>query len=278
MGFTLYTDDSDSSQKTNNIPTKNLPVPIDMNEMEMISMGSENETIDAYPSFKKSSHSKVGWKPQHNHTKVVIRKMDEKHIHTTSSKPWHPSQDMYLTVHPILNEFDERKMRRRLNSPAKRDKSTQTPEQNGEELTSKPNTISSIKNAVHSTHESSNTAIVQSVSDSIESVASMGSHHSIAPRLGRSFRSRYYNREEEKAILNFIVNNRRYSEVNGKTLWITMEEKNVVANRSWQSMKERYQKHIAPNLGKFNNLNSSDIKQLNRYLSAVSKHIKYRTT
>ena len=249
-----------------------------MNEMETISIGSENKTIDTYSSCEKRSYSKVGRKPQNNHTKKTRSKIDEKYIRTTTSKPWHPSQDMYLTVHPILNEFDERKMRRKLNSPTKRDKSTQTPEQNGEELTSKPNTISSIKNAVHSTHESSNTAIVQSVSDSIESVASMGSHHSIAPRLGRSFRSRYYNREEEKAILNFIVNNRRYSEVNGKALWIMMEEKNVVANRSWQSMKERYQKHIAPNLGKFNNLNSNSIKQLNKYLSAVSKHIKYRTT
>ena len=275
MGFTLYTDDSDSSQKTNNIPMKNLPVPIDMNEMEMISMGSENETIDAYPSFKKSSPSKVGWKPQHNHTNAVIRKMDEKYIHTTSSKPWHPSQDMHLPVYPILNEFNERKMRRKLNSPTKRDKSTQTPEQNREEVTSISNTTTSAKSAVHSTQESSNTAIAESVNGYNKSVVS---HRSKKPRFGGSFRSRYYNQEEEKAILNFIVNNRRYSEVNGKALWIMMEEKNVVANRSWQSMKERYRKYIAPNLGKFSNLNSSDIKQLNKYLSAVSKHIKYRTT
>ena len=274
MGFTLYADASDPSEKTNNIPTKNFPVPIDMNEMEMISIGSENETIDTYLCFKKSSHSKVGSKPQCNHTKAVIRKIDEKYMHTTASTPWHPSQDMHLTLYPILNEFNERKMRRKLNSPTKRDKSTQTPEQNREKVTSTSNTTTSAKNVVHSTQESRNTAIAESVNDYNESVVS---HRSKTPRFGGSFRSRYYDQEEEKAILNFIVNNKRYSEVNGKSLWIMMEEKHVVANRSWQSMKERYRKYIAPNLGKFSNLNSSDIKQLNKYLSAVSRRIKYRT-
>jgi hypothetical protein len=52
-----------------------------------------------------------------------------------------------------------------------------------------------------------------------------------------------------------------------------MEEKNIVANRSWQSMKERYRKYISPKLENFGNLNSNDIRQLNKYLSTVSKKI-----
>ena len=48
MGFTLYIDDSDSSNKINNIPKKNFQVAINMNEMETISIGSENKTIDTY--------------------------------------------------------------------------------------------------------------------------------------------------------------------------------------------------------------------------------------
>ena len=165
-----------------------------------------------------------------------------------------------------------------MNSPTKRDKSTQTPEKNREEVTSTSNIIRSAKNIRNSTHESSNTTIAKSVNDHNESVVSVVSHRCIAPRVGGSIGSRYYNQEEDKAILNFIVHNRRYSEVNGKALWIMMEEKNVVADRSWQSMKERYQKYIAPNIEMFDNLNSNDIKQLNKYLSTVSKHIKNRTT
>ena len=59
MGFTLYADASDPSEKTNNIPTKNFPMAIKMNAMEIISIRSENGTIDTYPSFKKGSHSKM---------------------------------------------------------------------------------------------------------------------------------------------------------------------------------------------------------------------------
>jgi len=79
---------------------------------------------------------------------------------------------------------------------------------------------------------------------------------------------------EEIAILNFIVTNKRYSDVNGNNLWQLMETKKVVEKRSWQSMKERFRRHIAPNLDRYKNLSSTNIKQFNIYLSSVTKKIK----
>ena len=92
-----------------------------------------------------------------------------------------------------------------------------------------------------------------------------------------SKQSRNYNKQEEIAILDFITTNRRYSEVNGNTLWQLMETKTIVANRSWQSMKERFRRHIAPNLNRFNNLTPKDINQFNKYLSSISKQIRKKS-
>ena len=126
----------------------------------------------------------------------------------------------------------------------------------------------------NSVEESNNVVGVENANDDNESVVSAVSHRSIASSVASSRLSRNYNHDEEKAILDFIVKNRRYSEVNGNSLWIVMAEKNIVVNRSWQSMKERYRKYIAPKLENFSNLTSNDISQLNKYLSTVSKNIK----
>lgn len=89
--------------------------------------------------------------------------------------------------------------------------------------------------------------------------------------------SRNYTMAEEIGILKFIITNRRFSEVNGNSLWQLMETKKVVDNRSWQSMKERFRRHIGPNLDRYEGLTSKEINQFNKYLSAVSKNIKKKS-
>ena len=80
--------------------------------------------------------------------------------------------------------------------------------------------------------------------------------------------------EHHADFLNFIVTNRRFSEVNGNNLWRLMESKKIAENRSWQSLKERFRRQIGPNLGRYKTLKEKDISQLNKYLSAVSRQIK----
>ena len=105
------------------------------------------------------------------------------------------------------------------------------------------------------------------------SVASDG-HQSIKSALNGSRQSRNFSIDEDMAILNFIVTNRRFSEVNGNNLWRLMESKKIAENRSWQSLKERFRRQIGPNLGRYKTLKEKDISQLNKYLSAVSRQIK----
>merc|ERR1719361_616698 len=88
---------------------------------------------------------------------------------------------------------------------------------------------------------------------------------------------RYYDEKEDKAILDFIVTSRRFSEVNGNALWIAMELKNIVPNRSWQSMKNRLIQYIALKLENFRFLNSDDVCQLKKYLGKASKQIEKQT-
>ena len=112
------------------------------------------------------------------------------------------------------------------------------------------------------------------IDDDNVSVISSSSNRTNTSIMSGSKQGRSYSRQEEIAILNFIVTNRRFSEVNGNTLWALMETKKIVENRSWQSMKERFRRHMAPNLDRYTNLTAKDISQLNKYLSVVSKQIK----
>ena len=109
--------------------------------------------------------------------------------------------------------------------------------------------------------------------DDNASVASDG-NQSIKSILNGSRQSRNFSIDEDMAILNFIVTNRRFSEVNGNNLWRLMESKSIAQNRSWQSLKERFRRQIGPNLGRYKTLKEKDISQLNKYLSAVSRQIK----
>ena len=112
------------------------------------------------------------------------------------------------------------------------------------------------------------------IDDDNVSVISSSSNRTNTSIMSGSKQGRNYSRQEEIAILNFIVTNKRFSEVNGNTLWALMETKKIVENRSWQSMKERFRRHMAPNLDRYTNLTPKDISQLNKYLSVVSKQIK----
>ena len=63
---------------------------------------------------------------------------------------------------------------------------------------------------------------------------------------------RLYTKEEDQAILDYIVETRRFSEVKGNALWELMEQRDVLPNRTGQSMKERFRKRILPKLSRYN--------------------------
>ena len=59
---------------------------------------------------------------------------------------------------------------------------------------------------------------------------------------------RNFSEEEDLEILKFLVKNKKFSETNDNKLWALMENYNVISRRSAQSMKERFNKKISPNL------------------------------
>ncbi|TRY63935.1 hypothetical protein TCAL_14361 [Tigriopus californicus] len=61
----------------------------------------------------------------------------------------------------------------------------------------------------------------------------------------------FFTRNEDQKIIDFIVENRRFGEVGGNTLWKLMEARNILPDRTSQSMKERFRKRIMPNLHLF---------------------------
>ncbi|XP_068218756.1 uro-adherence factor A-like [Palaemon carinicauda] len=62
---------------------------------------------------------------------------------------------------------------------------------------------------------------------------------------------REYEHRERRAILNYIIDNRRYHEVKGRNMWIDMEKAKVCPGRTWESMKEHFRKNIMHNLHLF---------------------------
>ncbi len=62
--------------------------------------------------------------------------------------------------------------------------------------------------------------------------------------------SRAYQREEDVAILEYILANKRLSDVKGNALWVLMENRRVT-QRSYQSMKERFRKVISKNIDEY---------------------------
>ena len=63
-------------------------------------------------------------------------------------------------------------------------------------------------------------------------------------------RKSYENLEELK-IIQWIIRQNRYSEIGGIKLWKDLEFSNEVPGRSYHSMKERFRRHILPNVQNF---------------------------
>lgn len=59
---------------------------------------------------------------------------------------------------------------------------------------------------------------------------------------------RNYSKSEDKAILDYIIKTRRFAQTHGNQLWKIMEAQDVLPDRTWQSMKERFIKIISRDL------------------------------
>ena len=68
------------------------------------------------------------------------------------------------------------------------------------------------------------------------------------------YASRYrqpYSRGEEEAVVNYFLRNGGYSVRGGNAVWQKMEEDWICPGRTWQSLRERFDKNIEKNLKKF---------------------------
>ena len=59
---------------------------------------------------------------------------------------------------------------------------------------------------------------------------------------------RNFSEEEDLEILKFLIKNKKFPETKNNELWLSMEDNNILRRRSAQSMKERFNKKISPNL------------------------------
>ena len=68
--------------------------------------------------------------------------------------------------------------------------------------------------------------------------------------VSKASRKSYENIEELK-IIQWIIRQNRYSEIGGIKLWKDLEFCNEVPGRSYHSMKNRFRRHILPNIHNF---------------------------
>ena len=64
-------------------------------------------------------------------------------------------------------------------------------------------------------------------------------------------RGQNYSFEEDRKILEFIINGNEFYRVGGTLLWQTMEEQQVAGRRSWISMKDHFHKIILSKLDSY---------------------------
>ena len=67
-------------------------------------------------------------------------------------------------------------------------------------------------------------------------------------------KAKKYDYDEDHNILKFIFNSGRFSETKGNLLWKDMQKSKVNFPRPWQSMKERFRKHIATKLSLYTHM------------------------
>ena len=86
-----------------------------------------------------------------------------------------------------------------------------------------------------------------------------------------------YSRAEEEKIVKWIVDTKRFTEIRGNSMWQLMEEAKLLEDRTWQSMKERFRKHILKNIGFFNisESNKEAFRRLERRSNAKKKGFKH---
>ena len=60
-----------------------------------------------------------------------------------------------------------------------------------------------------------------------------------------------YTKREEQALVNFFLENGGYKLRKGKRIWEQMENSGICPGRTWQSMKQRWEKYISKTLDKF---------------------------
>ena len=91
-----------------------------------------------------------------------------------------------------------------------------------------------------------------------------------------SSRGNPYSRSEELKIIHWIIEQKRFSEVSGIKMWKTLEDCNLLPGRSYQSMKERFRKHILPNIQNYQDLKISkvDIDHFKVHQSSSTKKKK----
>lgn len=66
-------------------------------------------------------------------------------------------------------------------------------------------------------------------------------------------RHRYpYSKQEEKEIINYIINRKAYNRLRGIEFWQEMEKANIGENRTYQSLKEHFRKIIFRRLNRKN--------------------------
>ena len=105
-------------------------------------------------------------------------------------------------------------------------------------------------------HRTASQVIVDSDSDSdnISTVSSKGNP---------------YSRSEELKILQWIAKQRRFTETSGIAMWRALEMSGEVKGRSHQSMKERFRKHILPNIDVY------DIEEEDKQTFKMHRNTKY---
>ena len=94
-----------------------------------------------------------------------------------------------------------------------------------------------------------------------------------------------YTNSEEMEIVQWIIHNQRFSEISGIIMWKDLEKDGILPNRSHQSMKERFKKHVLPKIREFDisqeDTNSFELHGLKKDKSLFTRknpHIKNGTS
>ena len=69
-----------------------------------------------------------------------------------------------------------------------------------------------------------------------------------------------YSLKEEEKIVQYLIDKRAYNSVKGNRVWKDLESEGRLG-RSWQSMRERYVKHVVPKLHRFKCVNEKHMKR-----------------